>query len=295
LLFDPDAAGGQATLRGGELLIAEGFQVRVVILPDGLDADELLIRDGKEKLDECLNASITFLDYCLAQSMSRHTPKTPEGKLAVVKDILPLVQKVRDPLLQDEYLTRLADAVDVDRMVLGKELKATKTRPERETAEPGAAPKSALCSLEEEILLLALLYPSKAVGDALESFPWQQERCSKAWSALGTSVSDGTLHLADILPGLSADLQDWLTPLAMEQREYRDPAEMLKQFMEAWHRQEESLELSRLRPEIDSMLEGRTPMDSQKLEIFKDLSRRLKGSAKEMQREAMIHGRNASS
>ncbi len=294
LLFDPDAAGAQATLRGGELLVAEGFNVRVVTLPDELDPDEILVRDGKEKLESCLAASISFLDYSLSQALKRHTKTTPEGKLAIAKDVLPLIQKVRDPLLQDEYLGRLAEAVDVDRSALGRQLRVMKTRPEREkTGDAKAASfekRSLLHSLEEEMLLLALLYPSAAVAEQLAAWPWQDERCGQAWRVLGTDVSNGTLHLADALSKLSEDFQDWLTPLAMEQRTYRDPLDMLQRFIESWKRHAETEELNRLGTEINSMLEGRIPMDGAKIEIFKDLSRRLKGSQKDM--EATIHGRN---
>jgi DNA primase len=288
LLFDPDSAGAQATLRGGELLVAEGFAVRVVTLPDELDADELLVRDGREKLDECLAASISFLEYCLAAALKKHSASTPEGKLAVSKEVLPLIQKVRDPLLQDEYLTRLADAVGVDRAAMGRQLKVLKTRPEREDAalKVTAEKPSVLQSLEEEILLLALLYPSIDVANALDGFTWRDPRCEKAWDVLGTQVAQGALHLAEALSQLSPDLQDWLTPLAMEERTYRDPGEMLQRFIESWQRQGEALELNRLRMEVNSMIEGRIPMDAAKVEVFKDLSRRLKGSPK----EASIHG-----
>jgi hypothetical protein len=53
----------------------------------------------------------------------------------------------------------------------------------------------------------------------------------------------------------------------------------LQRFIESWQRQEETQEMDRLRSEIDSMLEGQMPMDAQKVEIYKELSRRLKGSA----------------
>lgn len=295
LLFDPDAAGSQATLRGGELLIADGFTVRVVTLPDGLDPDEILIRDGKEKLEQCLAEAVSFLEYSLNLSIKRHNAVTPEGKLAVAKDVLPLIQKVKDPLLQDEYLGRLADAVSVDRVALGRQLKTLKTRPDAIEKKTVVTPQtqSALHSVEEELFLLALLYPSAEVAETLSALPWRDERCRKAWEVVGTGIAEGTLHLAEAMAGLSEDLQSWLTPLAMEQRDYRDAQDMLSRFLDAWHRQEETLELGRLRQEIDAMLEGRTPMDRDKVAVFNDLSRRLKGSSKETPQEATLHGRNA--
>jgi DNA primase len=293
LLFDPDAAGLQAALRGGELLVAEGFNVRVVTLPDGLDPDEILVRDGSAKLEACIAGSVSFLEYSLSMAMKKHPSASPEGKLAVAKEMLPLIQKVRDPLLQDEYLARLSDALSVDRTALGKQLKMMKTRPEREVAPAAQAPvlekSSSLYTIEEDILLLAIWYPSVAIREALSAFPWRDERCKKAWAAVGTSSGSASLKLADLLPQLPEDLQNWLTPLAMAQRDYKDPPDMLKKFLEAWQRQEEVSELNRLRADVDAMLDGRIPMDLAKMETFKDLSRRLKGSPKQ---EASIHGGN---
>ena len=69
LLFDPDSAGIQASIRGGELLVAEGFTVDVVTLPDGLDPDEILLRDGKGALEAHLDHAVPFMDYYLANVM----------------------------------------------------------------------------------------------------------------------------------------------------------------------------------------------------------------------------------
>jgi DNA primase len=285
LVFDPDAAGAMATLRGGEMLVADGFTVKVVTLPEELDADEVLIKYGAERLETCLANAISFFDYSLALALKRNPAVAPEGKLAVAKDLLPLIQKVRDPLLQDEYLTHLANTLQVDKLALGRQLKVLRTKPDREAA--GAPAKrievpSTLTTLEEEILLLALLYPSAAMADALTGFPWRDTRCQQAWDVLGTQVSTETLHIADAINKLSQELQDWLTPLVMEQRSYRDPMDMLKRFIGDWQRHQESGELDKLRDEINSMLEGRAPLDAQKVEYFKDLSRRLKGSSKQL-------------
>ena len=87
--------------------------------------------------------------------------------------------------------------------------------------------------MEEEILLLAIWYPSVAIRETLSRFPWREDRCRQAWEILGTSTASTSLKLADLLPQLSEDLHNWLTPLAMEPREYKDPLEMLKKFLES--------------------------------------------------------------
>ncbi len=297
LLFDPDTAGANATLRGGELLIEEGFQVRVVTLPDGQDADEVLVREGREALEGHIAQSVSFIDYCMAGALRRHPGLAPETKLAVAKEVLPLIRKIKDPLLQDEHLTRLAEAIKADKAILGQQMVkgVPSGRPGRqELSKATVVPfpperRGVLLSLEEEILLLALLYPSEAVAENLETLAWRDARCAEVWKAIAGPVSDGAVRLGDVLPKLSESTQAWLTPLALQQRSYGAPLDRLYEFLESWRRQQASNELRDLQSEIDSMIEGRIPMDSRKIQNYNELSRRLKGS-KILPREAPFHG-----
>src|SRR5881275_3543527 len=56
LSFDPDAAGQGAAARSSELLVAEGFQVNVAMLPEGADPDTFVRRHGGRAYVERLTA-----------------------------------------------------------------------------------------------------------------------------------------------------------------------------------------------------------------------------------------------
>ena len=77
---------------------------------------------------------------------------------------------------------------------------------------------------------------------------------------------------------LPEDLQALLTTLALHPRTYGKPLEYLQAFIEAAERQDLAEALRHMKSDIDSMLEGRIPMDAEKVQVYHDLSRRLKGS-----------------
>ncbi len=284
LLFDPDAAGAMASLRGGELLMAEGLTVGVVTLPDELDPDELLVRSGKVSLEHYLASPVPFMDYYLEQTRKKFPGLSPESKLAIAKEMLPLIKKMRDPLLQDEHLGRLAQALQVDKPVLGQQMKKIKLDASLlasatvQTTSPGAKAASALLSMEGEMLLLALLYPSAEVARALHGLEWHDTLCQQAWMALEEHVEEGSVNLPTLLPALPEDVQQWVTELALQQRKYSNPMGTLDELRASWKRQEETASFKDLKGEIDSMIEGRVPMDPEKIQVYNDLSRRLKGS-----------------
>jgi len=292
LLFDPDAAGAAATLRGGELLIASGFQVDVVTLPDELDPDEILVRDGRAALDRELENAVSFMDYFLARALHKQPALTPEAKLAVAREVLPLVQKLKDPILQDEHLGRLANALRVDKAVLGQQAKRLK--PNRESsakAAPAVAPvarEKEILDTEEEMLLLAILYPSEPIARLLAPVEWKSANCAAAWDVIKGDVSRGAVNVSERLGMLSDDEARWLTQLALRERNYPDPAGMLDRLLAGLQRQHEAVQLQMLKQDIDAMIEGRKPMDAQKVQFYNDLSKRLKGSRPAT--EAPLHG-----
>lgn len=284
LLFDPDAAGAAASLRGGELLMADGFTVGVVTLPDDVDPDELLVKEGKGSLEKYLEAPAPFMDYYLEQMRKRYPGNAPESKLAIAKEMLPLIKKMRDPLLQDEHLGRLAQALRVEKPVLAAQMKKIKTEAQTPAgagtaAKPaGVKPTSTLLSVEEEMLLLALLHPSNAVAELLNTLQWTDVRCRQIWALVSPDVAQGTVQVSSLMGALPEDVQEWLTPLTMQQRHYANPQATLEELVAGWNRQQESIVLKGMKNEIDSMINGTIPLDPTKVQAYNDLSRRLKGS-----------------
>ena len=74
LSFDPDTAGQGAAARSSELLVAEGFQVNVALLPEGSDPDTFIQRPGGRAYVERLTGSRPYLDFLLDRAAARARP-----------------------------------------------------------------------------------------------------------------------------------------------------------------------------------------------------------------------------
>ncbi|MCA1561080.1 MAG: DNA primase, partial [Acidobacteria bacterium] len=72
LSFDPDVAGQSAAARSSELLVAEGFQVNVAMLPGGEDPDTFIRRQGGAAYVEKLRTSRPYLEYLLDRAAEDH-------------------------------------------------------------------------------------------------------------------------------------------------------------------------------------------------------------------------------
>ena len=121
---------------------------------------------------------------------------------------------------------------------------------------------------------------------------WIDQRCAEVWIASRTKMAAGTLHIPEVLAGVSAEVQEWLTPVILQERQYKQPNVMLEDLVTAWMRQKEVHEWQELKGEIDSMIEGRIPLNAQRVQHYNNLSKRLKGSKPDpdILREAPLHG-----
>jgi DNA primase len=123
ITYDSDAPGISATLRGLDLLLDTGLRVKVVSLPSGKDPDEFLHANGREAFIEVLNRALPLVDYRLNIAISRADVKTTEGKVYVVKEILPTIARLKNAVEQKEELKKISQRLAVDEESLLMELK----------------------------------------------------------------------------------------------------------------------------------------------------------------------------
>lgn len=130
--FDPDSAGVAATKRSLEALLAEGFKVNVLTLPDNLDPDEYIREHGADGYAKLLKSSRSFLDYVVEQTISEHDQTKPTGKVETLNAILPYLKLVKERVELVEHIERIADRLKIDSRLIREEFKrAADNRQER--------------------------------------------------------------------------------------------------------------------------------------------------------------------
>lgn len=129
--FDPDSAGVAATKRSLELLVAQGFRVNVLSLPDNLDPDEYIRAHGPQSYLKVLKSSQPFLDYIVEEALKSHDQKRPQGKVETINAILPYLRLVKDRIERAEQFELIADRLKIDSNLIREEFKkAADTRQE---------------------------------------------------------------------------------------------------------------------------------------------------------------------
>jgi DNA primase len=132
LSFDPDAAGQGAAARSCELLVAEGFEVNVAILPTGEDPDSFVQKRGKDAYLELLRGSRPYLEYLLDRSAVAHDLKNDEGRRQFLSAMLTVAARIPDPAARDQFGDRLAHKARITEEVVRAEVRkaAVRRRPE---------------------------------------------------------------------------------------------------------------------------------------------------------------------
>jgi DNA primase len=138
--FDPDAAGANASERSIQLLLEEGLQVRIMELDGDLDPDEYCKERGAEAYRERLESAKGYFHWMVDRTRSQFDMRTTEGRLAVLRHLVPAVQRIPDKLEQMQVAIEVAGYIGVDQANQGTVLDAFKksvaNRNERSVQQP---------------------------------------------------------------------------------------------------------------------------------------------------------------
>jgi DNA primase len=151
--FDPDGPGASAAERSIDVLLAEGMQVRIVELDDGLDPDEYCKDRGAAAYQDRVDGAKGYFYWLADRARGKHDMRTSEGKVAVLNFLLPKVQSITDQLERMTIANDVAGYIGVDRgMVLDRFRKAVSERSEKAIERPRSPLRH-----DERMLLIALL------------------------------------------------------------------------------------------------------------------------------------------
>jgi DNA primase len=166
LSFDPDAAGQGAAARTSELLVAEGFQVNVAMLPAGDDPDNFIRKLGGAAYQEKLRSSRQYLDYLLDRTARGFDLNKDEGRRGFLNSMLAVAARIPDAAGRDQFADRLAHKARITEDVIRAEIR--KAAVNRQTAIEGRnAPALGEIKPAERGLIWALIRDSEAGMAAL--------------------------------------------------------------------------------------------------------------------------------
>lgn len=109
LAYDADAAGMSAAARNIPMLEACSSEVKIALMPSGLDPDECIKREGPEEFRRLLANRTTPVEYELELTFARHGAEGPEGLARAAREAVDVLLRVKDRSRRDEFLARAAD------------------------------------------------------------------------------------------------------------------------------------------------------------------------------------------
>lgn len=121
LLYDGDKAGIKASLRGIDMLLEEGININVVLLPDGEDPDSYAQSHSTEEFEEYLKKkSVDFIQFKTNLLMDE-VGDDPVRRAGLIGDIVKSIAVIPNDILRSEYIKRCSDMLKVSEQLLVSE------------------------------------------------------------------------------------------------------------------------------------------------------------------------------
>ena len=207
IAFDMDTAGDSATKRGIDLAQAAGFNIKVIIMPQEMDPDDVVSEDPKQ-WERMVSEAKLILDFYFETTLAKFDAKTIDGKKQIAKILLPVVKAIPNKIEQNFWVQRLATELKIKEEAIEAELKKVKLEAvdvfEEELPQPTAKSRKQL--LEERMIALAMYSPEN-LPTIKEEIPFFSPSCSQAIAYIeksqGLEASDLPQEITDLINYLS--------------------------------------------------------------------------------------------
>ena len=117
LLYDGDEAGIHAAMRGTDMLLAEGMNIKVLLLPDGDDPDSFARKHTAQQFKEYIEANQTDFIQFKTELMLKNV-KDPIKRAEAINSIVRSISVIPDPIVRATYITECARRLDVEERTL---------------------------------------------------------------------------------------------------------------------------------------------------------------------------------
>lgn len=118
VLFDGDAAGLRASIRGIDLILEEGMNVRVCAFPDGEDPDSFARKNSHDDLVAYLEENSKDFIQFKASILMKEAKNDPIKKADLIRDMVNSISKIPDRIQREVYTQECARIMDISEQVL---------------------------------------------------------------------------------------------------------------------------------------------------------------------------------
>ncbi|MBQ9386986.1 MAG: DNA primase [Bacteroidaceae bacterium] len=145
VLYDGDKAGIKASLRGIDMLLAEGMNVKVLLLPDGEDPDSFAQGRGATAFQQYIDThQVDFIRFKVNLLME-DAADDPYSRSELIKSITQSISVIQDPIVRSVYITECSQIMKIDERLLINDV----NRRQREQAQAAAQTPRPVQSADE--------------------------------------------------------------------------------------------------------------------------------------------------
>jgi DNA primase len=122
ILYDGDPAGIKASLRGINLILEEGMNVRVVLFPDGDDPDSFAKKNDTEEIVDYIRKNANDFIRFKTSLLLKEVGNDPIGRAGLIRDIVETIALIPDAIMRSTYVRECSNLMEIGEDVLLAEL-----------------------------------------------------------------------------------------------------------------------------------------------------------------------------
>ncbi|MDN3493825.1 DNA primase [Winogradskyella bathintestinalis] len=216
VLFDGDAAGIRASIRGIDLILEQGVNVKICTFPDGEDPDSFSKNNTLKELTEYLNDNAKDFIQFKASLLVKEANNDPIKKAETIREIVNSIAKIPDQIKREIYIQECARIMDISENVLFSTLAQINKKETQEASKSYKQDQKAFqvvkneeqtkkkvdiqFELERKIIEILMLY-----GDRTEQF---EDLILREEESSGELILEPTMHETRVFEKIYLDLQE---------------------------------------------------------------------------------------
>ena len=134
IIYDGDEAGIKASLRGIDLVLEEGMNVKVLLLPNGEDPDSFAKKRGATGFQDYIKENETDFIQFKTRLLLKSTENDPVAKARLISDVIRSVAVIPDTITRSVYIRECSKLLNVNEVVLYTEVRKQKRKQSDENA-----------------------------------------------------------------------------------------------------------------------------------------------------------------
>jgi DNA primase len=122
ILYDGDAAGVKAALRGLDIALEQGLNIKLVLLPHGEDPDSYIRNQGAQVLKDYIKENASDFILFKIKLLQAETKNDPNKKAELIQDIIESIGRITDPIKRSVYIKECSVMMDIQEQLIINEV-----------------------------------------------------------------------------------------------------------------------------------------------------------------------------